>query len=78
MIKLVEPEKTIIEEFGKITLPLLNEILILNKKNNILQETRDLLLPRLLSGKLSIDVLLDFEENLSIAAEPTAVYQNNK
>ncbi|MFZ4412029.1 MAG: restriction endonuclease subunit S [Bacteroidales bacterium] len=67
MIKLVEPNMTIIEEFGKITLPFLNEILLLNKKNQLLQQTRDLLLPRLISGKLSVEHLV--EEELLKAAE---------
>ncbi|MBK9300610.1 MAG: restriction endonuclease subunit S [Bacteroidetes bacterium] len=58
MIKLVEPKQNIIEEFGKITLPFLNEILTLNKKNQLLQQTRDLLLPRLISGKLSVEHLI--------------------
>ena len=33
------------------------EIQILKDKNKILQETRDLLLPRLISGKLSVEEL---------------------
>ncbi|MEI8085622.1 MAG: restriction endonuclease subunit S [Paludibacter sp.] len=58
MIKLVEPEELIIEKFGEISLPILDEILLLNKKNQLLQQTRDLLLPRLISGKLSVEHLL--------------------
>lgn len=59
MIKLVEPTLEVIEDYGKITTSFLNEILILNKKNQVLQQTRDLLLPRLISGKLSIEHLVE-------------------
>jgi type I restriction enzyme S subunit len=69
MIKLIEPSLEVIEEYGKITTSFLNEILILNKKNQVLQQTRDLLLPRLISGKLSVEHLVE-EENLILAAEP--------
>ncbi|MCW3806126.1 restriction endonuclease subunit S [Plebeiibacterium marinum] len=47
-------------------------------KNTILQQTRDLLLPRLISGKLSVeDINIEYPENqdeLNMAAEPTAPY----
>lgn len=59
MIKLIEPSLELIEEYGKITSSFLNEILILNKKNQVLQQTRDLLLPRLISGKLSVEHLVE-------------------
>ena len=59
MIKLIEPTLEVIEEYGKITTSFLNEILILNKKNQVLQQTRDLLLPRLMSGKLSVEHLVE-------------------
>lgn len=61
MIKLIEPSLELIEEYGKITSSFLNEILILNKKNQVLQQTRDLLLPRLISGKLSVEHLMEKE-----------------
>ncbi len=52
-------------------------ILTLQQKNQLLQQTRDLLLPRLISGKLSVAALLENkvykigenEVNLSMAAE---------
>jgi type I restriction enzyme S subunit len=73
-IKLVEPSLKIIEKFGEITSSFLNEIITLNKKNQLLQETRDLLLPRLISGKLSVEHLLE-EEVLGMVAEPRGEYK---
>lgn len=72
-IKLVEPSLSVIEKFGKSTSAFLSEIITLNKKNQVLQETRDLLLPRLISGKLSIEHLV--EEELAMVAEPRAEYK---
>ena len=74
MIKLVEPEELIIERFGEISLPILDEILLLNKKNQLLQQTRDLLLPRLISGKLSVEHLLAVEHEGLMAAAPGEKY----
>lgn len=71
-IKLVEPSLSVIEKFGKTTSAFLNEIITLNKKNQLLHETRDLLLPRLISGKLSVEHLV--EKELGMVAEPRAEY----
>ena len=38
---------------------MLNEIYVLEQKNEILKQTRDLLLPRLISGKLSVGHLVE-------------------
>lgn len=73
-IKLVEPSLKIIEKFGEITSSFLNEIITLNKKNQLLQETRDLLLPRLISGKLSVEHLLE-KEALGMVAERRGEYK---
>ena len=75
-IKLVEPSLSIIEKFGKTTSAFLDEIITLNKKNQLLQETRDLLLPRLISGKLSVEHLV--EKELAMVAEPTVNYRKTK
>ena len=60
----------------------MDEIGILQSKNQVLQETRDLLLPRLISGKLSVEHLLDEsyepKETVRTAAEPAAVSETNK
>jgi type I restriction enzyme S subunit len=57
MIRLIEPKIELIEKYGAIVNPFYDEINILMTKNKILQETRDLLLPRLISGKLSLEDL---------------------
>lgn len=52
--KAVIPSINLCLEFEKILRPMITEIDILENKNQILQETRDLLLPRLISGKLDV------------------------
>ena len=47
-------ETSVVKEYGEIATPILNEILSLEKENKQLTHQRDLLLPRLMSGKLSI------------------------
>ena len=55
--------------------PIDKEHKILLQKNQLLQQTRDLLLPRLISGKLSIEHLLYAESEGLMAAEPKSEYQ---
>ncbi|WP_052172533.1 restriction endonuclease subunit S [Psychroserpens jangbogonensis] len=70
--KVVVPRQGIDEQFGDIVKPMINEIELLKNKNQILQDTRDLLLPRLISGKLSVE---DLEiEEMNMAAEPETKY----
>jgi len=52
------PVNKIIEKFTVLVKPQLKEVIILKEKNKILKQTRDLLLPRLMSGKLSVEQLL--------------------
>lgn len=73
-LKLQKPDFKIINCFENIISPFHNKIQLLGEKNQILQETRDLLLPRLISGKLSVEELDIDEENLNIAAEPAVNY----
>lgn len=72
-LKLLKPSLNLIEKFEELINPFFEEIKILSQKNNLLQETRDLLLPRLISGKLSVEHLV--EEELMIAAEPNTEYK---
>ena len=52
------PTKDIIDHFTKIVEPFFDEIKNLNIQNHNLTKQRDLLLPRLMSGKLSVEPLL--------------------
>jgi type I restriction enzyme S subunit len=67
--KILKPSSEIMERFDKIHQPMLSEIQVLGTKNESLKETRDLLLPRLISGKLSVEHLLEESEPAAIAAE---------
>ncbi|SIQ92915.1 restriction endonuclease subunit S [Maribacter ulvicola] len=67
-LKFITPPDELLEKFSDITKSFFDEIILLLKKNQILQETRDLLLPRLISGKLSVEGL-EVEE-MNMAAEP--------
>ena len=71
------PDNNTLDLFNNLTVTFFDEIQILTEKNQLLQQTRDLLLPRLISGKLSVAGLLEHkmykigedEESLSMAAE---------
>lgn len=78
------PKKSIAEKFGNLVKSMIYEIQLLKNKNQVLQETRDLLLPRLISGKLSVAHLLDDEKEynstevaLNSAAESETVYKTS-
>ena len=71
-IKSIIPEDKILNKFSSLADSMIDEMLILRDKNQILQETRDLLLPRLISGKLSVEEL-EIEE-MNMAAEPQEKY----
>lgn len=72
------PSEDVINKFSELIKSFFDEIITLNKKNQLLQETRDLLLPRLISGKLNVEHLIDNEENLLMVAEPSETYQKTK
>ena len=73
-LKMKKPSSDLIEKFETLINPFFEEIKILSQKNQLLQETRDLLLPRLISGKLSVEHLV--EEELGMVAEEKAIYKN--
>lgn len=56
-IKVLKPEYSIVKKYEDITMPISKQIEILVYKNQNLRQTRDLLLPRLISGKLSVENL---------------------
>lgn len=71
-LKMDLPDDQLLKKFEHLINPFYEEIAVLTNKNQTLQETRDLLLPRLLSGKLSVE---DLEiEQTNMAAEPQVNY----
>ncbi len=56
-ILIVDPKIELIEEFETLAEPMFKEIGILKKKDQNLRQTRDLLLPKLISGKVDVSDL---------------------
>ena len=56
-VKVNTPPPDLLEEFDDLVAPLLDAKLAINQLNRTLSQTRDLLLPRLISGKLSVEDL---------------------
>jgi len=56
-IKLLYPQEKIIKKFEAFVLPMEKQIETYEKKNIILRQTRDLLLPKLLSGEVDVSEL---------------------
>ncbi len=57
-IKIIIPAKETMNRFDYLVEPFDRELELLSQKNKILKQTRDFLLPRLMSGKLSVEQLL--------------------
>lgn len=55
-MKMLLPPDSILESFENKTMKIFNAILKLEKQNDLLSRQRDLLLPRLMSGKLKVNV----------------------
>lgn len=53
--KMLVPTDALIKQFVSLITPTIDEIEKLNTQNDILSKQRDLLLPRLISGKLSVE-----------------------
>lgn len=77
-IKAIVPSDEVADKFQSLIETIDDEIEILTNKNQLLQQTRDLLLPRLISGKLSVEDLnlegLENQEVMPMAAEPETEY----
>jgi type I restriction enzyme S subunit len=56
-LDLIVPDSIIAEQFDKLVDPLLAEIIVIATKIYNLRRTRDLLLPRLLSGQIDVDTI---------------------
>lgn len=50
----LHPPQSILEQFSSVVMPMFKQIFKLNDQNQTLRRTRDLLLPRLISGQLSV------------------------
>jgi len=64
-IKPLMPTKDLMDRFGEISEPMIDEMLILLEQNKKIAQARDLLLPRLMSGKINVS---EFDNN-SISVE---------
>ena len=64
-IKIATPSEDILDEFRNLADPMYEMEIQLHLKNKILKETRDLLLPRLISGKLSVDNIPELKEMIT-------------
>ena len=51
------PDNDLMKIFDDMVTPMIREILLFNRKNRILREARDLLLPKLISGGFDISDL---------------------
>jgi restriction endonuclease S subunit len=72
-LKIVSPPNAIIETFCDFVVPLLLEKSCLENKNDNLRNTSDLLLPKLISGKLNVvDLDIDVGEPIETLEEATA------
>lgn len=55
-LKIVVPDEKTLEAFEEITRDIFIQVLKIEKQNTLLSRQRDLLLPRLMSGKLEVKV----------------------
>ena len=53
-LEILHPGKELLSRYSEIVAPMFDEIHILQKKNEILKQTRDQLLPRLISGEIDV------------------------
>ena len=67
-LKTIKPDIGVLDNFEKLIKPFFEEIEILSNKNLLLQQTRDLLLPRLISGKLSVEHMVDQNPDMKAVA----------
>ena len=54
-LRIIMPENTVLKDFRKQIEPILKQRSLLNIKNQNLRKTRDLLLPRLISGEIDVE-----------------------
>ena len=54
LIKIILPEENLIKKYNNISLPIINQIILLQQQNKNLRQTRDMLLPKVISGEVKI------------------------
>ncbi len=57
IMPIVIPPSSLIKQFSDIVIPLLDSIVVIQEKNANLRQTRDLLLPKLISGEIDVSEL---------------------
>ena len=55
-LRIVMPQEDVLRSFDNATRPIYNQICAIQKQSELLSCQRDLLLPRLMSGKLEVKV----------------------
>ncbi|MCH3884389.1 restriction endonuclease subunit S [Tenacibaculum aquimarinum] len=76
-IKISIPNENVLEEYYKISKPIFKKQNLLELENQKLSELRDWLLPMLMNGQITV-AETEKEENLQVAAEPTAIYKTQE
>ena len=66
-IQVLRPTQEVVNQFGCIVQPIIDEILILQHHNQVLHHTRDLLLPKLIFGEIDVSEL---DIDMDIGEEP--------
>jgi type I restriction enzyme S subunit len=56
-IPVISPPQSVLERFNQMIEPMFDNIVALDLKNTNLRKTRDLLLPKLISGELDVSTL---------------------
>ena len=55
-LKIIVPDEKTLEAFEKVTMDIFMQVLMIENQSSLLSRQRDLLLPRLMSGKLKVKV----------------------
>jgi type I restriction enzyme S subunit len=72
-LPLLEPEEEIVDRFGALVTPIYELAVVLRRQNEILGATRDLLLPKLVSGEIDVSELdIDTDRLASCATSTTS------
>ncbi len=69
-IKVVVPTENLLQRFGETVSPIYSEIINLHRQNQLLQEARDILLPRLMTGMVDPSTLLGTGVEELLGKEP--------